>query len=120
MLSVVPIMAAAGFCIHKVTSRYSQMELDTYAVAGAIAEEVLSSIKTVISFNGQKEEINLYEKTLEKSREVGIKKSIATGASIGMLFCLIFCLYGFTFWYGAKLILVESYTIGRVMILLFR
>ena len=41
ILSIVPIMAMAGFGIYKVTSKYSQMELDAYATAGAIAEEVL-------------------------------------------------------------------------------
>jgi len=80
----------------------------------------LSSIKTVISFNGQAEEIERYNEQLKKSKSVGIKKSTATGVSIGILFCLIFFLYAFTFWYGAKLVLAEDYTIGRVMILLFR
>ena len=45
------------FNLTKVISKYSKLELDAYADAGAIAEEVLGSIKTVISFNGQKEEL---------------------------------------------------------------
>lgn len=35
-------------------------ELDAYAKAGSIAEEVLSSIRTVAAFGGEKKEIERY------------------------------------------------------------
>ena len=34
-----------------------KQEQETYAKAGAIAEEVLSCMRTVIAFNGQQQEI---------------------------------------------------------------
>jgi hypothetical protein len=37
------------------------MELKAYGRAGAIAEEVFSSIRTVLSYNGQKREENRFE-----------------------------------------------------------
>ena len=36
-------------------------ELDAYAKAGSIAEEVLSSIRTVAAFGGEKKEIERYK-----------------------------------------------------------
>ena len=39
----------------------SSKELAAYAKAGAIAEEVLSSIRTVVSFAGQKKECERYQ-----------------------------------------------------------
>ena len=35
-------------------------ELDAYAKAGSIAEEVLSSIRTVVAFGGEKKELARY------------------------------------------------------------
>jgi hypothetical protein len=37
------------------------LELKAYGRAGAIAEEVFSSIRTVLSYNGQKREENRFE-----------------------------------------------------------
>jgi hypothetical protein len=45
-----------------------KQEQDNYAKAGAIAEEVLSCIKTVIAFNGQKQEIKRYSMAPSSAR----------------------------------------------------
>ena len=44
------------------TSSFTNKELDAYAKAGAVAEEVISSIRTVAAFNGQEKEIKRYKK----------------------------------------------------------
>ena len=40
----------------KLSSNLTAMELKAYGKAGAIAEEVLSSLRTVFSYNGQERE----------------------------------------------------------------
>lgn len=45
-------------------SSITTKELDAYAKAGSIAEEVLSSIRTVAAFGGERKEIERYEHTL--------------------------------------------------------
>lgn len=52
-------MISSLFSIKLVASS-SAREQQKYAVAGGIAEEVLSSIKTVTAFNGQEREIKRY------------------------------------------------------------
>lgn len=42
--------------VSQVISVFTTKELDAYAKAGAIAEEVLSSIKTVAAFGGEEKE----------------------------------------------------------------
>ena len=37
--------------------KFSRKELKAYAKAGAVAEEVLSAIRTVYAFNGQQKEL---------------------------------------------------------------
>ena len=41
----------------QMTRKLTVKELDSYAVAGAIAEEVLTAIKTVTAFGAQEREI---------------------------------------------------------------
>jgi len=45
------------FCWQSVSSESSK-ELDAYAKAGSVAEEVLSSIRTVVAFGGERKECN--------------------------------------------------------------
>ena len=52
----VPSMLYTASCILQATSALSSDEQKHYASAGAVAEEVLSSIRTVVAFGGQKKE----------------------------------------------------------------
>lgn len=42
--------------------------------AGAIAEEVLSAIRTVYAFSGQQTELERYQEHLKDARKINIKK----------------------------------------------
>uniref|UniRef100_A0A8C8RS12 ATP-binding cassette sub-family B member 5 n=1 Tax=Pelusios castaneus TaxID=367368 RepID=A0A8C8RS12_9SAUR len=96
-------------------------ELTAYAKAGAVAEEVLSSVRTVVAFGGQEKEINRYTSKLGEAKNLGIKKAIASKLSLGFLYLIINGCYGLGFWYGTTLILDESsgYTIGTVLAVFF-
>lgn len=49
-------------CIFKqILSSFTNKELCAYAKAGAVAEEVLGAIRTVIAFGGQKKELERFE-----------------------------------------------------------
>ncbi|KAK0428165.1 hypothetical protein QR680_010647 [Steinernema hermaphroditum] len=60
MLLFTPLLAATGYWMGKTTANRTHLEQEKYAVAGAIAEETFSSIRTVISLNGQKRELTRY------------------------------------------------------------
>lgn len=47
-------------------SKFTSKELSAYAKAGAIAEEVLSSIRTVVAFGGQQKEIARFVETFHQ------------------------------------------------------
>ena len=47
-------------------------EMSTYGKAGAIAQEVLSSIRTVTAFGGQKRESDRYANEVKTARRNGI------------------------------------------------
>ena len=79
-------MISAGL-MFKITTSYTEKELNAYATAGAIAEEVLNSIKTVTSFAGQHEEIKRYNVKLEVAKKVGIKKAIRSMVTYSQVIC---------------------------------
>lgn len=87
----------------------AKKELDAYGAAGSIAEEVLSSIRTVIAFGGQKKEIGRYENNLFFARNNNIKRSLLTGTGFGLLWFFIYSSYALAFWYGVGLVLEQRY-----------
>lgn len=90
-----------------VTNKFVKKELDAYASASAIAEEVLGSIRTVIAFDGQKKESERYKSHLIYARNNNVKKSIYTGVSNALLWFFIYSCYALSFWYGIGLIIRE-------------
>jgi ABC-type transport system involved in Fe-S cluster assembly fused permease/ATPase subunit len=71
---------------------------DAYAGASAVAQQVISAIRTVNAFNGQERECERYEKKLEEAEKSGIKKALVSAAGLGTVFCIIFGTYGLAFW----------------------
>ena len=87
-------------------------ELKAYAKAGAVAEEVLSSIRTVFSYNGAEYESKRYaqassyltidhestfnfsyETHLQSAKMKGIRKGALNGILMGAIWFFLFCTY---------------------------
>uniref|UniRef100_A0A672TX15 ABC-type xenobiotic transporter n=1 Tax=Strigops habroptila TaxID=2489341 RepID=A0A672TX15_STRHB len=120
ILSVSPLLAASAAVWSSLLASLTAKELSAYAKAGAVAEEILTAIRTVVAFNGQQKALAKYDANLEVAKSVGLKKSITTNTSLGVSQFLIFGSYALAFWYGTKLTTEdESYDIGRVLIVFF-
>ncbi|XP_065439383.1 ATP-dependent translocase ABCB1-like isoform X5 [Chrysemys picta bellii] len=121
ILSVIPLLAAAAAVGSILLASFTTKELTAYARAGAVAEEILTAIRTVVPFNGQMKALAKYDVNLENARKVGVKKSITTYTSLGFTEFILFGAFALAFWYGTKLTVEEkeNYDIGRVLIVLF-
>ncbi|XP_067418366.1 phosphatidylcholine translocator ABCB4-like isoform X2 [Emydura macquarii macquarii] len=119
ILAVSPVLGLSAALWAKILSAFTDKELTAYAKAGAVAEEVLAAIRTVIAFGGQKKEIKRYHKNLEDAKNIGIKKAITANISMGIAFLLIYASYALAFWYGATLVLSDDYTVGKVLTVFF-
>ena len=64
IFSAMPILIIAVSICARAVSVFSAKEQNIYGKAGAIAEEVLSSIRTVIAFGGEEKEIDRYDSRL--------------------------------------------------------
>ncbi|XP_037984437.1 ATP-dependent translocase ABCB1 isoform X2 [Motacilla alba alba] len=119
ILAVSPVLGLSAALWAKVLSAFTDKEQAAYAKAGAVAEEVLAAIRTVIAFGGQEKEIKRYHKNLEDAKRIGIRKAITANISMGAAFLLIYASYALAFWYGTTLILSDDYTIGKVLTVFF-
>lgn len=93
----------------KQQSSLTTREQDAYAKANSGVEEVISAIRTVVAFNGEKVEEQRYDHLLEPARKAAKRKGFFSGCSdASMRGMLFFCTAG-AFWYGAHLILDDRY-----------
>uniref|UniRef100_A0A674BHW8 ATP-binding cassette sub-family B member 5 n=1 Tax=Salmo trutta TaxID=8032 RepID=A0A674BHW8_SALTR len=121
ILAVSPLLAGSAAVWSKILATLTSKELSAYAKAGAVAEEILVAIRTVVAFNGQKKAVERYENNLEDAKNFGIKKAITTNVSMGFTQFVIFGTYALAFWYGTKLSVdePENYTIGKTITVFF-
>uniref|UniRef100_A0A8C3CIW9 Bile salt export pump n=1 Tax=Cairina moschata TaxID=8855 RepID=A0A8C3CIW9_CAIMO len=115
IIAVSPLIGV-GAAIYGLVSR----ELKAYAKAGAVADEVLSSIRTVAAFGGEKKEVERYDKNLVFAQHWGIRKGVIMGLFTGYMWFVIFLCYALAFWYGSKLVLEEDeYSPGTLLQVFF-
>uniref|UniRef100_A0AAR2JL92 ABC-type xenobiotic transporter n=1 Tax=Pygocentrus nattereri TaxID=42514 RepID=A0AAR2JL92_PYGNA len=121
ILAVSPLLAGSAAVWSKILASLTSKELSAYAKAGAVAEEILVAIRTVVAFNGQKKAVQQYEDNLVYAMNFGVKKAVTTNVSMGLTQFFIFGAYALAFWYGTKLSVdePENYTIGKVITVFF-
>ncbi|NXB51636.1 MDR1 protein, partial [Leucopsar rothschildi] len=120
VLSVSPLLAASAAFWSTLMASLTAKELSAYAKAGAVAEEILTAIRTVVAFNGQQKALEKYDANLEMAKRVGMQKSITTNTCLGLSQFFIFGSYALAFWYGTKLTAEDPhYDITSVLIVFF-
>ncbi|XP_073329242.1 bile salt export pump-like [Pagrus major] len=105
VISVSPLIGIAAGLMATAVARLTGRELKAYAKAGAVADEVLSSIRTVAAFGGENKEAERYDGNLAEAQTWGVKKGTIIGIFEGYLWCIIFFFFALTFWYGSKLVI---------------
>ncbi|KAK9759923.1 hypothetical protein K7432_016568, partial [Basidiobolus ranarum] len=119
LLAALPLLAAVGALMTRFVTTNTSDGQGAYASAGGVAEEVLSSIKTVSAFGGQKREILRYNSKLDIATRAGVKKGIFEGIGVGLMILVIFLTYALGFWYGSRLILDRTMQPDQVLNVFF-
>lgn len=104
LLAVVPIVSIVAVQYGKFVKKMRQKFQDRLADAGTLAEENISSIRTVRSFAGENKASSLYGDEIQKSYEVGKKLAVAYGAFEGLVGLLAYGAIAMVLWYGGKLV----------------
>ncbi|XP_035829100.1 ATP-dependent translocase ABCB1 isoform X2 [Aplysia californica] len=120
ILAVSPFLAGAAGLFSKLAASMTAKELEAYAKAGAVAEEVFGAIRTVVAFGGQEKESERYAGNLSEAEAFGVKKGFTNGASMGIIWFVIMGCYALGFWYGGKLVREDSdYDVSNMIIVFF-
>ncbi|KAF5272755.1 hypothetical protein FQA39_LY07782 [Lamprigera yunnana] len=100
-----PITTISMGFISWISTKLAKQEMEAYGEAGAIAEEALSSIRTVVAFGGQKKEEERYDKLLLFACKNNITRLFFNGITNGIMWLFAYGSYSLGFWYGVKLII---------------
>ncbi|KAG2591011.1 hypothetical protein PVAP13_5NG450640 [Panicum virgatum] len=119
MLACIPPVAIVVGIVSKMFSRISSKRQTSYSDAGNVVEQTLGNIKTVVSFNGEKQAIATYDKFIHKAYKATVEEGITNGFGMGSIFFIFFSSYGLAIWYGGKLVLSRGYSGGDVINFLF-
>ncbi|XP_043704107.1 ABC transporter B family member 15-like [Telopea speciosissima] len=84
-----------------------------YAKAGTIAEQAISSIRTVYSFVGESKTMAEFSAALQGSINLGLKQGLAKGLAIGSS-GVSFAIWAFMSWYGSRLVMYHGGKGGTV------
>ncbi|CAN6244659.1 unnamed protein product [Urochloa humidicola] len=86
-----------------------------YARPGAVAEQAVSSARTVYSFVAEKATMARFAAALEESARLGIRQGLAKGVAVGSN-SVAFAIYAFNIWYGSRLVMYHGYPGGTVFV----
>ncbi|XP_073366992.1 ABC transporter B family member 4 isoform X2 [Aegilops tauschii subsp. strangulata] len=115
MLSSIPPVAVAGAIVLRMMTTLSTKMQAKYGDAGDIVEQTIGTIRTVVSFNGEKQAITTYNKFIRKAYESARREGAVSGLGVGSIMAILFCSYGLAVWYGSKLIVDRGYNGGIVI-----
>ncbi|XP_043725072.1 ABC transporter B family member 15-like isoform X2 [Telopea speciosissima] len=86
---------------------------EEYNKAGTIAEQAISSIRTVYSFVGESKTMEEFSAALQGSIKLGLKQGLAKGLAIGSN-GVVFGIWAFMSWYGSRLVMYHGGKGGTV------
>ena len=86
---------------------------EAYNIAGNIAEQALSSIRTVFAFVGEERTMAKFSDALNVTVNLGLRQGLVKGLAVGSRGAA-FCICGFNAWYGSTLVMYHGASPGRV------
>ncbi|KAI3521330.1 hypothetical protein L1887_10793 [Cichorium endivia] len=104
VLAVTPLTMFCGMAYKAVYVGLATKEVNSYKKAGGIAEQAISSIRTVFSFVAEQKLTDKYDSLLEESIPVGKKLGFAKGIGIGVIYLVTYSTWALAFWYGSILV----------------
>lgn len=89
--------------------------IESYGVAGGIAEQAISLIRTVYSYVGEKETLDRFSRALQTTLEFGIKQGLVKGILLESM-GIIYIGWAFQAWVGTYLVTQKHEKSGHVFI----
>lgn len=116
-LALIPFMILSTALMVVMIRKYTIAEYGAYGTAGSIAQETLSSIRTVLAFGIQKDSIKKYSENLDGAEQMAKKKGLLSGIFGGIANGLLSTCFGIGIYYGVYLVRTdcENYNASNII-----
>ncbi|VAH01958.1 unnamed protein product [Triticum turgidum subsp. durum] len=114
ILALIPLIGLNGWIQMKFIQGFSADAKMMYEEASQVANDAVSSIRTVASFSAEEKVMDLYNKKCEGPLQTGIRTGIISGIGFGVSFFLLFGVYAASFYAGARLVEDKKTTFPKV------
>ena len=111
VFAIVFVMGAGSTFIIK----YNKQSLDSYALGGSVAEEVISSIRNATAFSTQDKLARQYDAHLKEAEKWGLKLKVSLAIMISAMMGIVYFNYGLSFWMGSRFIVDGQMTLSEVL-----
>ncbi|XP_073002722.1 putative multidrug resistance protein [Typha latifolia] len=112
-LPTVLLLIIPGLMYGRILMELARTIREEYNKAGAIAEQAISSVRTVYSFAAEARTMAKFSAALEDSVTLGLKQGLAKGVAIGSN-GITFSIWAFNIWYGSHLVMYHGGKGGTV------
>ncbi|EFJ12488.1 ATP-binding cassette transporter [Selaginella moellendorffii] len=119
ILALVPLLALQGATQTKMMTGFSKNAKETYQDATKVANDAVSSIRTVASYCMEQKMVRLYTQKCEVTSKSGIRNGMVSGAALGFSNFVLYGSYALSFWYGARLVEEGKTTFQKVFRVFF-
>ncbi|KAF8399821.1 hypothetical protein HHK36_015693 [Tetracentron sinense] len=102
-IPLLSLLIIPGIIYGKLLAGIGMKIQEAYGVAGGIAEQAFSSIRTVFSYVSETQTRDRFSAALQQSRQLGIKQGLMKGLAIGSA-GIGFAVWAFQAWYGSILV----------------
>lgn len=109
----VVLLVIPGFMYGRTLMNLARKIRKEYNKAGAVAEQAVSSIRTVYAFVGEDKTIAEYSAALRGSVELGLRQGLAKGLAIGSN-GVVFAIWSFMSYYGSRMVMYHDAKGGTV------
>ncbi|KAL5721801.1 ABC-type xenobiotic transporter [Ranunculus cassubicifolius] len=116
------LLIIPGLVYGRVSMALSIKMREEYNKAGSIAQQAISSIRTVYSFVGEKRTVNEFSSALQGLVKLGLKQGLVTGVALGSN-GVTYVVWAFMSWYASRLSMAHGgkggtiYAVGGAIVM---
>lgn len=115
ILGATPLLALFSAYLGRMLATSTKREQEKYANAGALAEEILTTIRTVFALGGQRQAIKDYSKKLNESKRMAHWKYLKLALTLGASMLILYSTYGLALYVATRLLNAQLINPGAAM-----
>ncbi|KAG8385353.1 hypothetical protein BUALT_Bualt03G0034300 [Buddleja alternifolia] len=119
ILAVLPVVGLEGFFQMRFYKGFSADAKVMYEEASQVANDAVSSIRTVASFSAEDKVMKIYEQKCEAHLKQVVRLGVFSGTSFGINSFAVYCINAFSFYIGAVLVQHGKASFGEVLKVFF-